>query len=134
MDAIPDFAKKFNVSVLVGDVIIALPYGDEYENDSNWGLVYNTKNKEYTYFDIGLNFGGKYRYRCGMSYNGLAVFFPTGTPTCPILVIDTAGNIVKHQLVTNSLLGRPVLFNGKIVTIAYDFDKKENYLFTLDLE
>lgn len=131
---IPDFAKKFNVSVLVGHVIVALPYGDEYENDSNWGLVYNTLTKEYHTFDIGLSFGGKYRYRCGISYKGNAVFFPTGTPTCPILVIDTQGNIIKKQEVTNSLLGRPVLFNGKIVTMAYNFDTKENYIFTLDLE
>jgi hypothetical protein len=129
---IPDFAKKYNASVLVDDTIVALPYGDEWCDDSNWGLTYNIVTGKYKTFDIGLNFGGKYRFRSGISYNGNAVFLPTGTPSCPILVIDKNGNIVTRYDCSKYILGRPVLFKDSLVTMAYDLETKESQFLFLD--
>jgi hypothetical protein len=88
-----DFAKKYNCGVMLGDNIVAVPYGDELlPLNSNRGLVFNTVTKQSYQFDIGLEFGGKYRFRCGVEFNNHAYFFPSGTPSCPILVIDENGN------------------------------------------
>lgn len=130
---IPDFAKKFNTGVLVDDVIVAVPYGDEHQQNSNWGLIFNIKTKEYKIFDIGLTFGGKYRFRSGVNVNGKAVFLPTGSPACPILVIDKDGNVSKIDWNSNYILGRPIIYNNQIVTMCYDSLNQENYLLKIDL-
>lgn len=129
---IPDFAKKFNVGVLVDDVIIALPYGDEYTEDSNLGLLYNTTTHEYKTFDTGLSWGGKYRFRSGISHNGCAVFLPSGTPSCPIFVIDKQGNIIKKEMRDRYILGRPVVYNDSVMTMSYDMQTKEQELIKID--
>jgi len=129
---IPDFPKKYNVGVLIDDIIIAIPYGNENEYNSNWGLIFNTTTKEYKIFDIGINFGGKYRFRSGINHNGYAVFLPTGTPTCPILIIDKEGTIIKRETNNNLLLGRPIIHNNKIKTIAHNLITNENYIITID--
>ena len=128
---IPDFAKKYNVGVLVNDVIIALPYGDEHYLDSNWGLVYDTITGEHFLFDIGLKFGGKYRFRSGIEFNNMAVFFPTGTPTCPIMCIDSTGIIKKIEL-PNLLVGRPILHKNKLCTIAYHIQTEKHFVLSMD--
>jgi hypothetical protein len=129
---IPDFAKKFNAGVLLDDVIIALPYGDEYADDSNLGLVYNIITHEYKTFDIGMSWGGKYRFRCGVAHQGHAVFLPTGTPTCPILIIDKQGNILKKEIREGCMLGRPIIYNNKVMTMSYNMLTKEHELITID--
>lgn len=127
-----DFAKKYNAGVLVGDVIIAVPYGDEHCNDSNIGIVFNTVDKTIKEFDIALSFGGKYRFRCGQEFNQHAVFFPTGTPLCPILVVDQQGNIKRKIPLENYLLGRPIKYKNKLATIAYELDTQCHYIMFLD--
>jgi hypothetical protein len=129
---IPDFAKKFNAGVLVDDVIIALPYGDENADNSNLGLIYNTHTHEYKTFDIGLNWGGKYRFRCGVASKGCAVFLPGGTPTCPVLVIDKQGNILKREMHDGYMLGRPIVYNDSVVAMSYNMQTKEHKLITID--
>lgn len=129
---IPDFAKKFNTGVLVDDTIIALPYGDEHDSNSNLGLIFNIHTKEYKVFDIGIPFGGKYRFRSGIRYRDYAVFLPTGTPSCPILVIDKQGNILSRKELPDYVLGRPILHNNNIKTLAYNLKDKESYVLSLD--
>jgi len=129
---IPDFAKKFNTSVLVDDTIISLPYGDEMSNDSNWGLLFDVNTKEHRVFDIGLDFGGKYRFRSGINYQDKAMFLPTGTPSCPILLIDKKGNISSKEYTNDFLIGRPIKHNNMIKTMAYSFKDKESYVMSLD--
>jgi hypothetical protein len=129
---IPDFAKKYNVGVLVGDVIIALPYGDEFANNSNLGLIFNTVTKEHFTFDIGYSFGGKYRFRSGIAFKDHAVFAPTGTPTCPLLIIDQRGNIIKKEMYENCMLGRPIVFNDAVHIMTYNFKNSENQVMKVD--
>ena len=133
----PDFSKKYNVAVLVGNKIIGVPYGDEYCQDSNWGIVFDTVTKEIKLFDIKIYFGGKYRYRCGTAYKDHAVFFPTGTPNCPILKVSQQGEIVAQLILTDTMVGRPIVFNDKMVVMSYNtithvqqllsFDENLNY-------
>jgi len=129
---IPDFAKKFNTGVLVDSSIIALPYGDEHQHDSNLGLIFDVETKKYKTFDIGINFGGKYRFRSGINYQGKAMFLPTGTPSCPILLIDTDGEIIAKEYCSDYLLGRPIKHEGIVKTMAYSFKDKESYIMSLD--
>jgi hypothetical protein len=118
--------------VLVDDTIISLPYGDEMSNDSNWGLLFDVNTKEHRVFDIGINFGGKYRFRSGINYQGKAMFLPTGTPSCPILLIDTNGNVVSKEYSNDFLIGRPIKHNNMVKTMAYSFKDKESYVMSLD--
>lgn len=128
----PDFAKKFNCGVLIDDTIIALPYGDDNTEDSNYGLVYDTITSEHFIFDIGIVHGGKYRFRSGISYKGNAVFLPSGTPACPILVINKQGQIIHQKYMSEYLLGRPVIHNGSLMTMAHNLSTQENQLLFLD--
>lgn len=127
-----DFSKKYNCGVLVNDVIIALPYGDECENNSSLGLIFNTITKDYKVFDIGLGFGGKYRFRSGICFNQCAVFFPTGTPSCPIIVVDQEGHIHQKIFLENYLLGRPIYYQNKLATMAFEIDTGLNYIVFVD--
>lgn len=129
---IPDFAKKFNCMVYISNHIIALPYGDEYSNDSSYGVVFNIVTKESKLFDIEINYGGKYRYRCGIAFYNLAVFFPTGTPSCPIIAASTSGDIVYKKHFANLMFGRPIIHDGKINVLAYDIDTEKQYLYMFD--
>jgi hypothetical protein len=129
---IPDFAKKYNTGVLVDDTIIALPYGDEHSDDSNWGLTYNVVTGKHSVFDIGLSFGGKYRFRSGIAYGNNAMFLPTGTPSCPILTINKSGEILSRDMYADHLLGRPVIHDNKVVTMGHNFNDQESYVVTLD--
>ena len=124
-----DFAKKYNCGVLLGDKIVAVPYGDEHANDSNWGLVFDTVTKETTQFDIQLNFGGKYRFRCGIEYNGYAFFFPSGTPSCPIIVINDQGYIVKDETFEGLMFGRPIIHKNYINVLAYHMETQEHFIY-----
>ena len=128
-----DFAKKYNSGVLVNNKIIALPYGDEYTQDSNWGIIFDTDTKESKNFDIGLNFGGKYRYRCGVALDNKAVFFPSGTPSCPIMSVEENGN-AKTLYLTDYLLGRPHIKNNLICCMAYRKADSQHFVLTLDSE
>lgn len=129
---VPDFAKKYNCMVLCANHIIGLPYGDEHCSDSNWGVVFNTITKESKAFDIGILHGGKYRYRCGISYYNVAVFFPGGTPQCPILVINTAGEVVFRKHYPTLMFGRPIIHERKIHVLAYDIETEKQYLYKFD--
>jgi len=124
-----DFAKKYNCGVLLGDKIVAVPYGDEHANDSNWGLVFDTVTKETTQFDIKLDFGGKYRFRCGIEYKGNAYFFPSGTPSCPVIVIDDQGYIVKDETFKGLIFGRPIIHKDYINVLGYHIETQEHFIF-----
>lgn len=132
---IPDFAKKFNCAVRVEEYIIGLPYGSEYTHDSNWGIIYNTITDTSYAFDIGLNFGGKYRFRSGIEYKGRAVFLPTGSVNCPIMSVGTDGSI-QIKYFENVLFGRPLLHNDLIYTMAFDIRRQKSFIVTIneDLE
>jgi hypothetical protein len=127
-----DFAKKYNAGVLVGDSIVALPYGEDYNDDSNWGLVFDTVTKQSRQFDIGLKFGGKYRFRSGIEYKGSAYFFPSGTPTCPILKISSQGSIEAELYIDGWLLGRPIVYDDNLCVIGYNLSTKEHKVFAFD--
>lgn len=127
-----DFAKKYNGGVLVGDKIIAVPYGTESETDNSWGLVFDTVTKDYEFFDTELYFGGKYRYRSGVALNNHAFFFPSGTPSCPILKINTGGEIVKKMFMKEWLLGRPIVYKNSLLIIGYNIENHEHKLFFFD--
>jgi hypothetical protein len=129
---VPDFAKKYNCMVLNGNHIIGLPYGDEYCEDSNWGIVFNTITKESKCFDIGITHGGKYRYRCSICYYNLAVFFPTGTPQCPIIAVNNDGEIIYKKYYSNIMFGRPVIYQEKIHVIGYDIHTEKHYIYKFD--
>jgi hypothetical protein len=132
----PDFAKKYNVAVLVEDKILAVPYGDEFCSNSNLGIVFDTVSKESKQFDIKINYGGKYRYRCGVAYKGSAYFFPSGTPSCPILKIDIDGKIVKRKYYKDYLMGRPIVYKETLCVILYNIINKDHQIcmFNEDLE
>ncbi len=127
-----DFAKKYNASVLLNNKIIGVPYGDEYCFNSNLGIVFDTSTKEISQFDIGLNFGGKYRYRCGINYKNNAFFFPSGTPTCPILKIDDCGNIHQKKYLENTMLGRPIIYKDKMHVMACNLKTHEQQILSFN--
>ena len=124
-----DFAKKYNCGVLLGDKIVAVPYGDEHANDSNWGLVFDTVTKETTQFDINVDFGGKYRFRCGIEYKGNAYFFPSGTPSCPILKINKLGEVVQGLYLKNIMFGRPIVYQDQIHVIGHNVRTSEEVIY-----
>jgi hypothetical protein len=130
---LPMFFKKYNCGVLIGDTIIALPYGDKSQQCSNYGLVYNCETGKHKSFNIGdtLGFGGKYRFRCGFEYNGNAVFFPSGTPAIPLMVIDIQGNVIHQHYFSEYVLGRPTWYQDKLWTIAYHLETKQQFLFCI---
>jgi hypothetical protein len=127
-----DFAKKYNAAVLVKNKIIGLPYGDEHCNDSNLGIIFDIKTKEIVQFDIGIMHGGKYRYRSGVNYCNHAYFFPAGTPSCPIIKVDTQGNILKRLFLENIMVGRPVVYQEKIYVMCYCIDTQDHKIMSFD--
>lgn len=129
---VPDFAKKYNSMVLLGDKIIGMPYGDEYCNDSNWGVIFDAVTKESKAIDIGITHGGKYRYRCGISYNNLAYFFPSGTPQCPLIIVNGDGNIQRMINFEYYMFGRPVIYKDKIHVLAYHTHDETHHMFIFD--
>ena len=132
---IADFYKKYNCGVLVDDCIIAVPYGTKEQDSSSKGLVYNCVTGEHYNFDLGdLGFGGKYRFRSGMLFNNLAVFFPTGTPAVPMLAITKTGKIVFQKTFKDFVMGRPVLHENKLWTVCYHLINKTQHLVSLDQE
>ncbi len=128
----PDFAKKYNVAVLVGDKIIAVPYGDEFCFDSNLGIVFDTVTKEIKQFDIKVNFGGKYRYRCGAAYKDCAFFFPTGTPSCPIIKVNQSGEVEKTLQLGNTMVGRPVVYKNRLFVMSYNTVSHKQQILSFD--
>lgn len=129
---VPQFMKKYNAGVVLDDVIVAMPYGHKDDGDANFGLIFNTTTHEHTTFDIGEAFGGKYRFRCGTEFNGLAVFLPAGTPGAPIIAVDKLGNVVYKQNIPEYIIGRPLVYKDMIYSIAYHIETKLHYLFRLD--
>lgn len=125
----PDFAKKFNSMVRVGDKIIGLPYGDEHCTNSNYGIVFDTVTKKSKPIDIGITHGGKYRYRSGIEYRGYAIFFPTGSPQCPIMILNQRGSITGVYYFDNVMFGRPIIYKGDIHVLAYDTIKETHHLY-----
>jgi hypothetical protein len=129
---VPDFAKKYNSMVVVNEYIIGMPYGDEQCDNSNWGVVFNTLTKESISFDIGIGHGGKYRYRCGIKFNDNAVFFPSGTPQCPIYIIDTRGIIQRVLTFSELMFGRPIIYKEKIHVLAYNIHTERQFMYIFD--
>jgi len=129
---IPDFAKKFNSMVMVGDNIIGIPYGDESCNHSNYGIVFNTVTKESKSFDIGIGQGGKYRYRSAIEFNNNAVFFPAGSPQYPVIIVDGDGLIQNIVDFTYYLFGRPVIYQNKLHVLAYHIETEAHHMFVFD--
>lgn len=129
---VPPFMKKYNIGVLLDDVIIAVPYGHKDDGDANHGLVFNTTTYEHSTFDVEQTFGGKYRFRCGIAYNGIAVFFPTGTPNADIIAVDKTGTVVFRKSLPEYILGRPIEYNSILYTLAYQVVTQEHCLVTLD--
>ena len=80
-------------------------------------------------FDIKLNFGGKYRFRSGIEYMGNAYFFPSGTPSCPILKIDQTGEIVRGVYVNNIMFGRPIVYQNQIHVIGHHMKTNEEAIY-----
>jgi len=128
----PHFMKKFNAGVALNDTIIALPYGHKNDGDANYGLVCNTTTREQKIFDIKKSFGGKYRFRSGCEFNGNAVFFPAGTPNADIKVIDKHGKIIFDCVFNDYILGRPLVHNNLVHSIAYNIYSKSHYIITMD--
>lgn len=127
-----DFAKKYNNGVYLNGKIVGLPYGEDYNDDSNWGIVFDTETKTSRQFDIGLKFGGKYRYRSGIAFNNHAYFFPAGTPSCPIIKLDSNGNILRQVYMKDWLVGRPVIHNNLLKCISYNIFSKRHILCSFD--
>lgn len=128
---VPEFIKKYNAGVVLGDTIVAMPYGHKDDKGSNYGLLFNTKTYEHSTFNVGQEFGGKYRFRCGVEFNNLAVFLPTGSPNAEIIAVDKSGNIIFKKLINDYILGRPVVSNNRVKTIAYHIETKQHFLFSL---
>jgi hypothetical protein len=130
---IPVFFKKFNCGILVDDTIIALPYGDKSQSTSNYGLVYNCDTDKSKTFNLDgkLNFGGKYRFRSGIAFEKNAVFFPSGSPAIPLIVLDKEGNIIHSRYYRDYVLGRPIEYQGRAWTVAYEIQTKKQFLFAL---
>jgi hypothetical protein len=129
---VPPFMKKYNVGVLLDDVIISVPYGHKDDGDANYGLVFNTTTYAHSTFDIKQSFGGKYRFRCGIAYNNIAIFFPAGTPNADIVAIDKTGAIIFKKSFPEYILGRPIEYNGLLYTLAYQVVTQQHCLVTLD--
>ena len=129
---VPTFVKKYNAGVLLDNVIVALPYGHKDNGDANYGLVFNIDTYEHSVFDIGLTFGGKYRFRSGIEYNGVAIFLPTGTPNADIIVVDKTGTILFRKSLPEYILGRPLVHNGLVYTLAYNVLTKQHSILTID--
>ena len=129
---VPTFVKKYNAGVLLDNVIVALPYGHKDNGDANHGLVFNTDTYEHSTFDIDLSFGGKYRFRSGIEYNGVAIFLPTGTPNADIIVVDKTGTILFRKSLPEYILGRPLVDNGIVYTVAYNVLTKKHSILTID--
>ena len=129
---VPTFVKKYNAGVLLDNVIVAVPYGHKDNGDANYGLVFNTDTYEHSVFDIGLSFGGKYRFRSGIEYNGVAIFLPTGTPNADIIVVDKTGTILFRKSLPEYILGRPLVHNGLVYTVAYNVLTKKHSILTID--
>lgn len=129
---IPDFYKKYNTGVLVDNKIIALPYGHKDSEVSNHGLVFDIDTYEYFTFDIGLKFGGKYRFRSGIEFNGNALYLPCGTPSIDIMAVNTKGEIVFRKSMKEYVIGRPVIYKDKVCSIAYKISSKEHMLLTVN--
>lgn len=127
-----DFPKKFNCMVLLDDTIIGLPYGDKNDTNSRYGVIFDTVTKTNKSFDIGLTFGGKYRYRCGITFNNLAWFFPGGSPSCPIIVVDKFGKIIYERKFKHLMFGRPIVYKEKIYALAYEIESEKQMLYTFD--
>lgn len=130
--SVPPFMKKYNVGVLLDDIIIAVPYGHKDDGDANYGLVFNTTTYKHSTFNVEQSFGGKYRFRCGIAYNNVALFFPTGTPNADIVAIDKTGNIVFRKSLPEYIVGRPIEYNGLVYTLAYQVVSQTHCLMTLD--
>ena len=128
---VPRFVKKYNAGVLLEDTIIAMPYGNKNDKENNYGLLFNTTTYKHSTFDIGQEFGGKYRFRSGIEFNNLAVFFPTGSPNIEIIAVDITGNIIWKKLFNEYIFGRPIVYNNQATTIAYHIKTKKHYLFSL---
>ena len=60
------------------------------------------------------------------------MFLPSGTPSCPILLIDTEGNVVAKEYSNKFLIGRPIKHENIIKTMAYSFEDKQSYVMALD--
>lgn len=128
----PNFAKKFNSMVLLGDTIVGLPYGDENCNHSDSGIIFNTVTKESKKFDIGIGQGGKYRYRSGIKFSNKAVFFPVGSPQYPMIVVDEEGLIHHFIHFGNYLFGRPIIYKDKMHVLAYHTEQETHHMFIFD--
>jgi hypothetical protein len=129
---VPEFIKKYNAGVLLDDTIVALPYGHKDDGNANHGLTFNINTYKQSTFDITLSFGGKYRFRCGIEFNGVAVFLPTGTPNADIIVVDKTGSILFRKNLPEYILGRPVVHENLIHTIAYNVLTKKHSILTID--
>lgn len=129
---VPHFIKKYNAGVVIDNVIIAMPYGHKDDGNANYGLVFNTSTYQHSIFDISETFGGKYRFRCGTEFNGLAVFLPAGTPGAPIIIVDKEGNIVYKKNFPEYIIGRPLVHDSAIWSMAYHIETKTHYIFRLD--
>lgn len=129
---VPDFAKKYNSMVLLDNKIIGMPYGDEHCQDSNYGVIFDTITKESKSIDIGIKHGGKYRYRSGIAYNNYAYFFPSGTPQCPLIIIDINGNIQRMIHFDFYMFGRPVIYKDNIHILAYHINDESHHMFVFD--
>lgn len=130
---VPVFFKKFNCGVLINDTIIGLPYGDKHQTNSNYGIVYNcnTGNSKIVDLNEALNFGGKYRFRSGIAFQGNAVFLPAGSPSIPVIVLDKEGNTIHQQYYRDYVLGRPIIYQDQVWAIAYEIKTKKQFLFVL---
>lgn len=129
-----DFAKKYNAFVQVGSKLIGLPYGGEYNSESDLGIVFDTETKEIIQFSIGIDHGGKYRYRTGVEYKGSAFFFPGGSPSCPVIKVSDTGEVLKKLHIENTMLGRAVVFRDKLWVMCYDVITQRQYVISLDEE
>ena len=128
----PHFMKKYNTGVVLDDVIVMMPYGHKNDGDASTGLVYNTVTREQKTFDIKKSFGGKYRFRSGCEFNGYGVFFPAGTPNADINVINKHGEVVFRKEYKDFILGRPIVHNDLVYTMAYNIQSKDHYIVTMD--
>lgn len=128
---VPRFVKKYNAGVLLGDTIVAMPYGHKDDKENNYGLLFNTKTYEHSTFDVGQEFGGKYRFRSGVEFNDVAVFFPTGSINVELIAVNVNGDIVYKKLFNEYVFGRPIKHNNRLMTIAYHVETNKHYLFSL---
>jgi len=129
---LPKFQKKYNAGVALDNIIVAMPYGHKDDGDANFGLIFDTDTNKHFTFDVEQQFGGKYRFRSGIEFDGNAVFLPTGSPTIPITAVTRDGKIIYSKLFADYVIGRPLLYSNMIYSMAYHLENKEHYLFTID--